>query len=959
MHRLREIVLTPALASIVCRSALLVAVTASAGAFGYADEPNDTLATATTVDALEILTKRESARVVCPTMIEGVIGDGRFAARDVDLFRLVFAEQTPPFLLTVGARTGDAFFDPFLRLFDSDGVELANNDDRAPGDMNPRMLAQLPGPGTYFVGVSVADNPRYDPVVGGSGRSGAGGPYSLTLAAEERTDPSSPREPNDRTIDATFAGSKSFTIKGELIGDGEHARLDVDIYELRVTGAAKIDVELRAEAIGSVLDPVVRMRNCEDPIETRTRVDPCLLGAGDHLPDGSRGVAFSVGVLKAQTVFIMVSGAGNRRYNPATAGSGEPGSTGVYDLAVTVDYFDPLGPNEPNDSISTATKGPVFVDGRPTLFEVDGFLGDGPMAPFQGDRDFYDVIIVDEPRMLTIDVTASSMGSSLDPVVSVYDWAGNELATSDRHNGTGDGHIRVLASCFAVGDDSVSVFVMVSGTRQRPPRDVRRPFPDQTIVLSDHVEDGPGSVGPYHLSIKADPIETACGSDPGDTLDTAAVTGIIDQGEFACTDGFLGDSSCNDGLNDLDLWAIDVTHPPVVLAVTPSLCSFDAAESTDLVILDPSGETLAFQHVQRNHFFTLPRPLPLRTVLTTPGRYYVALAGNFFTFDVTTACSGVTNEHGRYHLIMTLTPDRTRSAAGGEATGLMDRESTAPSVLFATRLDGVGNRIDAIDSETGESLRELPTPEPRFGGSEGLAFDGDNLYYVGVGRFPKMYRLDPLTGTVLDEHVLWMGSGFYSDAVLLGGELFFLDYGERSIHVLDPLSLRHMRTLDVGGLNRVTIAGGLGALAKPSRLYAADAFNTRRIYELDPNSGMVTNELGPFNRRPAAVGGVGDLLLYVSDSDSPEIDVLLRDGSLVQRLEGSAPVGTAGGEAFSSFFADFDGDGDVDLIDHAAFQRCFGDVIPPDPACPRGDRDNDGRIDLIDYSRFLESSTGP
>ncbi len=946
MHRLREIVLTPALASIVCRSILLVAVTASASAYAYPDEPNDTLANATTV---------ESFGIGSQTIIEAVIGDGPFAARDVDLFRIVVEESAPPFLLTVEASTGDAFFDPFLRLFDADGVAIASNDDRAPGDASPRMLAQLPGAGTYFVGVSTADNPRYDPIVGGSGRSAVGGPYTLTLATEERTDPSSPREPNDRTLDASSMGSQSFTVIGEFIGDGEHARLDVDIYELRVTGTAKIDVELRAEAIGSVLDPVVRMRTCEDPIETRTRVDRCLLGAGDHLPDGSRGAAFSAGVLKPQTVFIMVSGAGNRRYDPATAGSGELGSTGVYDLAVIVEYFDPFGPNEPNDSISTATKGPVFVDGRPTLFEVDGFLGDGPMAPFQGDRDFYDVIIVDEPRMLTIDVSASSMGSSLDPVVSVYNWAGNQLATSDRHYGTVDGHIRVPATCFDVSDDSVSVYVMVSGTRQRPPLDVRKPFPDQAIVLSDHVEDGPGSVGSYHLSIQADPIETTCGTDPGDTLDTASETGLVDRGDFVCTDGFLGDAPCSEARDDLDVWALDLTDPPAVLSVTSTRCGLDASRVYDLAILDSSGETLAEQLVTQQH----GRPSPLRAVLTTPGRYYVALSANLSSFDLTTACSGGGGELGVYHLIVTLTADRNGPGPGGEATGLVDRDSTAPSLLFATRLDGVGNRIDAIDAETGESLRELPTPEPRAGGSEGLAFDGDNLYYVGVGKFPKMYRLDPLTGTVLDEHVLWMGSGFYSDAVLLGGELFFLDYGERSIHVLDPLSLRHVRTLDVGGLNRVTIAGGLGALTNPSRLYVADAFNTRRIYELDPNSGMVTNELGPFNRRPAAVGGVGDLLLYVSDSDSPEIDVRLRDGSLVQSLEIPAPVGTVGGESFSSFFADFDGDGDIDLFDHAAFQRCFGDVIAQDLACPRGDRDNDGRIDLIDYSRFLESSTGP
>jgi hypothetical protein len=60
--------------------------------------------------------------------------------------------------------------------------------------------------------------------------------------------------------------------------------------------------------------------------------------------------------------------------------------------------------------------------------------------------------------------------------------------------------------------------------------------------------------------------------------------------------------------------------------------------------------------------------------------------------------------------------------------------------------------------------------------------------------------------------------------------------------------------------------------------------------------------------------------------------------------------------------ADFDGDGDVDLTDFAAFGQCFaGAGNPPAPGCPAGvdaDFDNDGDVDLSDFATFAQNYTG-
>ncbi len=59
---------------------------------------------------------------------------------------------------------------------------------------------------------------------------------------------------------------------------------------------------------------------------------------------------------------------------------------------------------------------------------------------------------------------------------------------------------------------------------------------------------------------------------------------------------------------------------------------------------------------------------------------------------------------------------------------------------------------------------------------------------------------------------------------------------------------------------------------------------------------------------------------------------------------------------------DHDVDGDVDLYDTAAMQRCFGADGTPYPAdgyCPPFDFDADGDADLLDYAEFCDLVTGP
>ncbi len=56
---------------------------------------------------------------------------------------------------------------------------------------------------------------------------------------------------------------------------------------------------------------------------------------------------------------------------------------------------------------------------------------------------------------------------------------------------------------------------------------------------------------------------------------------------------------------------------------------------------------------------------------------------------------------------------------------------------------------------------------------------------------------------------------------------------------------------------------------------------------------------------------------------------------------------------------DFDGDGRIDLSDHACFQRCFGESITSTPSCAPADANGDGVVGLADHLHFVAAMQGP
>lgn len=908
-------------------------------------EPNDTLATATATGLVGIGT----------VTIEGAaIGNGNWGTLDVDIYSFIIDDETPlPVFVTIDVVSDGDGLDAFVRLFHPDGREHVNNDDRSFDDFDPLVRTYILNSGTHYVGVSSTRNPHYDTATGGSGMPATVGPYALTITTELAALPESPYEPNDPTDTPTFMGTGSFTVAGEFIGDGINGYQDVDVYHVELLSVpVRFDVEISTASIGSVLAPIVVLRKWAGVMEAPTANDWPFLGLMDGGPDGLPDGSLSIGIPDQRTstyytdVFLYVSGIGHRAY---TTESEELGSVGFYDLAVTVTYADGLGINEPNDSIVLATDVEVLLDKGSVL--VEGVIGDGPYAHYRADRDYYRLALPTSGSV-TVDVHAVDAAPALDPVISVFDGTGNRIETGDNFGSSLDAHVEFALPCNDVDVDFPGAYVMVAGAKERPPGNPL--VPDGTLFRhSNHLVDGgAGSTGAYELTITA---TNGCGGESDDTLATATDTEIGGDGFYVCGGGTLGDDpACSGPGLDVDMWSLDVTHVPALLTAS-LVCGDNLAQ--DIRVLDESGAEIALSITP-----VFQTPTVLKVELAEPGTYFVAVssAGND-TYDPTMPCSGTGGEGPTtYDIIITLEQtliDNTGSVPGG---------SDAPvgrgdvSELFATRLSDAANTIDVLDPMTGDVTASFPAPEPIFSGAEAITSDGESLYYMGIGRYPNLYRMNPSTGDVLDEYILWSGSGFYSDAAVMGNELFVTDYMDRAVHVFDLSEETSARTLDVGLANGITIGGGLAAMAAPPRLYVADAFNTGAIFEVHPQTGAIVAALPAPPLRPTALGAIANELLFVSDWQGSTVEVLDRAGQGVGTLTLDGPIGSMGAAVTVDFLGDFDADGDIDLLDVAAFIRCFTGLGEPlGPGCAPGDFDENGSVDALDVAAFGAGLTGP
>lgn len=111
----------------------------------------------------------------------GIVGDGRFKARDVDFYRVRLVKGQTLTMETVAERLqASSELDSFVRVFDVRGRQLAANDDYG-WTLDSRVVFRAKATAFYFIGVSGYGNSRYNASRVGTARAGSTGSYELML----------------------------------------------------------------------------------------------------------------------------------------------------------------------------------------------------------------------------------------------------------------------------------------------------------------------------------------------------------------------------------------------------------------------------------------------------------------------------------------------------------------------------------------------------------------------------------------------------------------------------------------------------------------------------------------------------------------------------------------------------------------------------------------------------------
>lgn len=595
-------------------------------------EPNDTLATATV----------GLPAGVGEADLVGLIGDGANGTSDVDLFSVVLGSGDV-LEVAVRAQAIGSSLDSYLRLFDANGRQLIANDDFG-GSFDSGLAFTAPAAGTYFVGVSGFGNARYSPETGEGLGAGSVGAFELVLRRTE-PEPTGPLEPNDTLAQATVvslsAGAADMT---GIIGDGDEGRRDVDLFAVSLAVGDTLTVDVSARDAGSTLDSYLRLF---DMSGQQLVVNDDFGGSLDSL------IEFTA--TGAGTYFVGLSGFGNARYSPLTAGSGRPGSTGSYSLAFTVIGLggpdpDPV-PAEPNDTLATASIGLPDAAAEAALA---GVIGDG--AAGTRDVDLYSVSL-EAGQLLNASVQARVDGSTLDSYLRIFDAAGVQVASNDDFLGSQDSTIAFTATA------SGTYFVGVSG------------YGNSQYAPGTGTGTRTGSTGFYTLLLG----RVALPLEPNDSIAQATV--VVAANGSASYEALIGDGVY--GGRDVDLFAVSLAAGQTL---TADVTARDVGSTLDsyLRLFDAAGWELA-----SNDDAGGSRDSYLQYTAAAAGTYYVGLSGfRNSRYSPTVAGSGVTGSTGSYILDLTLSPSYTGSSSRAlfAATADASNRSTSTSAADLFRM---------------------------------------------------------------------------------------------------------------------------------------------------------------------------------------------------------------------------------------------------------------------------------
>ena len=561
----------------------------------------------------------------------GTIGRDSANVRDRDVDIYSFQVVSPGIVeieVTTNLDNPDDF-DSYLRLFDANGNEIANNDDLGVTDGFSRIDATLQ-PGTYYVGISGVGNVNYDPNIAGSGIAGDTGNYALELSL------------NNQDPNGFISGAQPVSLGNDLeplvffgvIGSdyGKATEVsDVDLLQVVApdNGTLFIDIDTPFET--EFVDSYLRLfdRDGNEILGANQQI----VASDDDLAVNSNGAAtefpaadnsaiilenpnqtelvsgsfnndgiyqqgnyghntdsfVAVRVQRGQVYYVGISDFTNQVYN-ATNLDNRPanGSNGNYELTTTFINDDLNGSITQIDEVTLL----------PISDRIEAIGTDGEQEVGDRDVDFYKI---NSDRAGILEIATTSIESDpVNTVVLIFDSEGRRLGL----NGRPDSSDSVLRYQIASNTD---YYVGVTG------------YGNQNFDPFALGSGTGGDTGTYGINGSLIPLEEA-GNLVDNTIGSSAVQNIT-SGETLL--GNIGnDSGFVVGDTDVDIYRFVPTQSNTVNIRTITSEEFSA--DTYLRVFDRNGNEIA----ANNDASDINRGSLIQLDVIAGTEYYLGVSGN-------------------------------------------------------------------------------------------------------------------------------------------------------------------------------------------------------------------------------------------------------------------------------------------------------------------------------------------
>ena len=482
----------------------------------------------------------------------GAIGsDGQFSAggADIDIYR--FELVSPGTLdISLAPVEGGTVFDPYLRLFDAAGNEVAANDDVG-DDRYSRIQSGQLQPGTYYAGVSSFGNEAYSIVSGAGGTGESTGSYSITIAL------SNP-DPDGVASGAAVIADLPLILSSGSIGFDESVFVgtgDVDFFLVTAPDTGTLVIDIDTDDLTDKADSMLRMFN-EQLVQIAANDDRTL---GDIDP------RILLSVVKGQRYWVSVSDYQNASFNPADPyNRSNVGDGGGYELVIL------LLNGDQNGTVFDA----ALLEAGASLSGTIGMDFGGPTIGADGSKDVdFFRFIPTSPGVL--DLRVASPDGSLRPVIALWrlDAVTDDVLLIGQSTGSDSGEFAaVLRGYIAQG---IEYFVSITGLGN----DDFDWFAPATGVGGD--------TGSYILTsaLRANSFaQTFIDNSVNAGSPLAVVLGQRVSAEIGADGGFALDAS------DIDIYRFTATTTQIVVFQTST--TGEDATDTVLRVFDAAGNQL-------------------------------------------------------------------------------------------------------------------------------------------------------------------------------------------------------------------------------------------------------------------------------------------------------------------------------------------------------------------------------